>query len=184
MVYVGMFGSEERHWTYEQAEKVFAFINHVYDCLERDEYPIPPFRFEYKNSGRWEISSDTKEMYGNFLDSRITLVSGGCKYGGVDIWAEELALERDYETLIHEPNVERWFVPGMYGYKLRNIDIAKSLDIGYCIEPIWKPEFIYRGDDHVFQLGELPICRRSGGIFTMNFAKDDLKKSVYLVVIK
>lgn len=60
-----------------------------------------------------------------------TVVSGHSPLGGVDIWAEEIAAELGYPTDIKTPEVHQWNPDG-YGYKARNLDIAKS-DIVHVI---------------------------------------------------
>lgn len=52
----------------------------------------------------------------------ITLVSGGCHLGGIDIWAEEEADKLGIPKLIHLPKNREW----SSGYKPRNILIAKG----------------------------------------------------------
>lgn len=58
------------------------------------------------------------------------LVSGHSPVGGIDIWAEERAkaLEHYDPELIFSPKVNAWNPPGEYGFKARNIDIAKHSD--------------------------------------------------------
>lgn len=72
------------------------------------------------------------------------LVSGGCPYGGVDIWAEAIAKELGIKTRIFKPQTRQWEnkivvtqsgVLTFIGYKERNIEIAKSCDILYVISP-------------------------------------------------
>lgn len=93
----------------------------------------------------------------------VIVVSGRSPIGGVDIWAEEVAASLELETDIKIPLVHQW-TPG-YGYKARNIDIAKS-DIVHVIVPDIYPEeytgkrftFCYHchKDDHI----------KSGGCWT------------------
>lgn len=56
-----------------------------------------------------------------------TIVSGHCHLGGVDIFAEEIAKDLGLQTLIFEPKQQSWF--GSYGYRARNLDIAKNSDL-------------------------------------------------------
>jgi len=62
-----------------------------------------------------------------------TVVSGHSPVGGIDIWAEETAKQLGHDTLIFEPDYKMWDPAGKYGYKARNIDIARHSDIVYCI---------------------------------------------------
>lgn len=57
------------------------------------------------------------------------LVSGRCPLGGVDVWAEEEELVLGRRTLIFEPRVNNW----EYGFKPRNLQIARHSDIVHCI---------------------------------------------------
>lgn len=60
----------------------------------------------------------------------ITLVSGGCHLGGIDIWAEEEAeMVGGYEKRIHLPKERRWST----GYKLRDALIARDADVVHNI---------------------------------------------------
>ena len=57
------------------------------------------------------------------------LVSGRCPLGGIDVWAEELADELCIPKIIHAPEVNQWDPPGRYGFKARNLDIARDSDV-------------------------------------------------------
>ncbi len=56
------------------------------------------------------------------------LVSGHCHQGGIDIWAEEEADLMDLPKLIFEPRIRQWNPYGGYGFKERNLDIARTSD--------------------------------------------------------
>ena len=65
-------------------------------------------------------------------DPEVTaVVSGHSPMGGVDIWAEESGQEFNLEQRIKIPLVHSW--DGGYGYKARNIDIARDSDILYVV---------------------------------------------------
>lgn len=59
------------------------------------------------------------------------VISGHSPVGGIDIWAEELANRNGYHTDIKVPEQHRWDAP--YGYKARNLDIARESDYLYVI---------------------------------------------------
>jgi hypothetical protein len=61
------------------------------------------------------------------------VVSGHSPVGGIDIWAENLALINGIGTDIKTPEVHQWNPEGQYGYKARNLDIARASDILYVI---------------------------------------------------
>lgn len=55
--------------------------------------------------------------------------SGHCHLGGIDIWAEEIAMTLGLESFIYPPPTKSWET----GYKLRNLQIVnKSTEI-HCI---------------------------------------------------
>ena len=67
-------------------------------------------------------------------DERVTLVSGGCHLGGVDIWAEEEAdiiseMSLRIDKRIHLPKERCWST----GYKPRNLLIARDSAVVYNI---------------------------------------------------
>ena len=57
----------------------------------------------------------------------VTLISGHSPVGGIDIWAEEIAKQLDIPTDIKNPKQHTW--DAEYGYKQRNLDIARESDI-------------------------------------------------------
>lgn len=59
------------------------------------------------------------------------VVSGHSPVGGVDIWAEEVAHSLNIPTDIKAPEEHSW--GGNYGYKARNLDIAKDSDVVHVI---------------------------------------------------
>lgn len=59
------------------------------------------------------------------------LVSGHSPMGGIDIWAEELARFANIDLDIKTPRQQRW--DAEYGYKQRNLDIARDSDVVYVI---------------------------------------------------
>lgn len=105
---------------------------------------------------------------------KVEIVSGGCPYGGVDIWTESIGYALGIPVTIFNPKMRNWD-----GYKNRNIKIAEYCDILYCIEPEWESDmgaskaFIWRGMK----------ARRSGGIWTMNYARDVCDRQVHVEVI-
>ena len=95
----------------------------------------------------------TDIIRGAFGFSDLTIVSGHSPMKGVDFWAEELAKTWNIKTLICAPDKDHmhWVCPGcdgilekrlecdsknivlLFGYKLRNIAIAKESDILHVI---------------------------------------------------
>jgi len=63
----------------------------------------------------------------------VRLVSGHSPVGGVDIWSEEVADAFGVPKTIYVPEIQQWNPPGRYGYKARNLDIAKNSDVLHVI---------------------------------------------------
>lgn len=123
----------------------------------------------------------------------ITIVSGHCPKGGIDIWAEEVADKLRIQKEIHPAEVNQWEdkVHSMgneiddykEGYKSRNIDMAKSCDVLYCIVPKIENE----SSLVMHTKGFCKHCNRfghstNGGCWTMKCAKK-LGKETNLIII-
>ena len=86
-------------------------------------------------------------------EDEITFISGGCPYGGIDIWAEKIAdklIESDLiqEKKIYLPQVKSWEdVRGKLGYKSRNLQIAYNCDILYVFSPFYDGKLIWNGGE-------------------------------------
>lgn len=63
----------------------------------------------------------------------VTMVSGHSPVGGIDIWAEEVASALDMPLDLKIPEVNQWDPPGGYGYKARNLDIARDSAVTHVI---------------------------------------------------
>lgn len=65
----------------------------------------------------------------------LIVVSGRSPKGGVDILAEDIAVNTFYlDTVIFEPELHQWADEnGKEGYKSRNMKIAKECDVLLCI---------------------------------------------------
>ena len=95
-------------------------------------------------SGENKFTECTKEkavelIYEILSDNDICLISGRSPVGGIDIWAENIADEIKIPKIIYAPKVFQWNPYGQYGYKQRNIDIAKKSNILHCIVPRVSP---------------------------------------------
>lgn len=106
------------------------------------------------------------------------VVSGGCHLGGIDSWAIEIAKRYKIDTKEYLPADLQWST----GYKPRNIEIAEASDLLVCITVKELPED-YKGmrfklcyhcktDSHV----------KSGGCWTMKYAKKIGKETRLIVV--
>jgi hypothetical protein len=96
------------------------------------------------------------------------VVSGHSPVGGIDIWAEEIARERGVELDLKVPEKNQWNPPGGYGYKARNIDIAKVSDVLAVILADQYPEE-YTGKRFQYCYHHSPAATdhvKSGGCWT------------------
>lgn len=84
-----------------------------------------------------------KEIMENFEDS--LFISGDCPKGGVDIWVREIAQDLNKSFKSYPPRMNSW-----YWYRKRNMKMAQEGDLIINIEP---------------------LGHRSGGMWTMNYAK-------------
>jgi len=71
-----------------------------------------------------------QEILKNKQDGDV-FISGHSPVGGIDIWSEDIARELGYTLEIKSPKQQIW--DAEYGYKQRNIDIAKSSDVIHII---------------------------------------------------
>ena len=99
------------------------------------------------------------------------VVSGRSPMGGVDVWAEALALYMGVETLIHPPTVNRWDAPG--GFRDRNLAIARDSDLVVVVVVRHLPEgYTGRRFDGCYHCkGRVPEHVKSGGCWTAWKAK-------------
>jgi predicted Rossmann fold nucleotide-binding protein DprA/Smf involved in DNA uptake len=76
-----------------------------------------------------ETEARAREIIRSLFTPDDTVVSGHCPLGGIDIWAEEEALNAGAGLLIFPPKVQRWHD----GYMPRNLQIAAHSDVVHCI---------------------------------------------------
>lgn len=111
------------------------------------------------------------------------VISGHSPMGGIDIWAEEEAEAQGQTMVIYEPMIRQWNPPGRYGFKARNIDIAKNCDVLYNIVVTEYPEgYEGRRDIDYHCMGRLPLHVKSGGCWTAWRAKG-MGKEVHFIII-
>jgi hypothetical protein len=94
------------------------------------------------------------------------VVSGGCHLGGIDIWAEDVAIEYGKALTVFHSKQNNW----AYGYMPRNLQIARCSDLVCCITVDRLPES-YTGSRFVLCYH----CKtdkhvKSGGCWTMKKA--------------
>lgn len=127
-----------------------------------------------------ETAEAAKQIIRTILKGATVMVSGHSPLGGVDIWAEEVAAEYSLPTDIKAPRDQRW--DGEYGYKQRNLDIARSADIVHVIvAKTYPPDYQGRRfklcyhckrDDHI----------KSGACYTAKKAMQMGKPAVWHIV--
>lgn len=113
-----------------------------------------------------------------YSDFDVTVVSGGCPLGGIDEWAEQIAVSMGLSTLIFHPKVNNW----EEGFRPRNIQIATHSDVLHNILVDSLPA-TYRGK-------RFPNCYhchtadhvKSGGCWTAKYARN-LGKEVHWHVL-
>lgn len=124
-----------------------------------------------------KFTDDTKDqalllIYEILKDEATALVSGHSPVGGIDLWAESAAealgvLDPD---LIFAPKVHQWDPPGGYGFKARNLDIAKFSDILHVIVVKVYPESYsgrrFKECYHCRRIGRDAAHVKSGGCWT------------------
>lgn len=121
---IAIVGSQEKYWKQNQREKV---VKQIKKILTSHIVVTGPAHY-----------GETKYP---------VLISGGCPYGGVDIWAEVIADVLGIPKDIKHPEIRSWEdseyedspVPlsrkPKVGYRDRNITIAKECDVLYCFDP-------------------------------------------------
>lgn len=116
----------------------------------------------------------------NLLHSANVVVSGHSPMGGVDIWAEEIAREMGIETDIKAPRQQSW--DGEYGYKARNIDIARCSDeVHVILIDKYPPGYRGRRFDHCYHCHKGDHVK-SGGCWTGHRAEQMGKKAHFHIL--
>ena len=108
------------------------------------------------------------------------VVSGHCHLGGIDIWAEEIAIElgRHDPTLIYAPKSLAW----SGGYKERNMLIASSSHIVHVIVVAeYPPDYKGMRFDHCYHCYTTEHIK-SGGCWTGKQAKRQGTPAVWHVL--
>jgi hypothetical protein len=136
--------------------------------------------------GSTKFTSDTEEAARTLIRKLLSvpgaiLVSGHSPVGGIDIWSEEIAKELGIPMEIKSPKDHAW--DGSYGYRARNLDIARSSDVvNVILVADYPPNF------HGYKFNECYHCHttdhiKSGGCWTGRQAKQ-LGKRVKWWILK
>lgn len=97
-----------------------------------------------------------RNMIAMMLQPGDTVVTGECPFGGIDLWAKEVAYSKGNGVMLFPPVKKSW-----YWYKKRNIQMAVEGDIVFCIEP---------------------RDRKSGGYWTLTYARKLGKPGILIEV--
>jgi len=127
-----------------------------------------------------ESAQRCKDAIRSLLKNSATVVSGHCHLGGVDLWAEEIAKELGLPTLVFAPKNRSW--DGPYGYKARNLDIAKNSDeVHVFVVSTYPPDYKDRKFKLCYHCGTNDHVK-SGACWTAKRAKLMGKKAVWHIV--
>ena len=103
------------------------------------------------------------------------IVSGHSPRGGIDILAEMYADFTKKEKIIFKPDTTEWNDVGeKKGYKTRNLEIAETCDILYCISVPKKEKSCYHCKQFTHE--------KTGGCWTMREAKKLGKKTKLIIL--
>lgn len=115
------------------------------------------------------------------------LVSGHSPMGGIDIWAEDVAMGLGLVMDIKVPRINQWNPVGGYGYKARNLDIARSSDqLNVVLVADYPPGYTGMRFNQCYHCAKVNIAVephvKSGGCWTGHKAAK-MGKVVYFHVI-
>lgn len=108
-----------------------------------------------------------------------TVVSGACHLGGIDVWAIQEAETVGCKVIECPPAFKTW-----KSFKRRNIEIAERSDRVVCITVKELPEGFKEGgwERYCYHCGTDQHIK-SGGCWTVKYAREKLKKPGRIIVI-
>jgi len=112
-------------------------------------------------------------------DPKVSVVSGHCPDGGIDIFAEEIAEELGRRQFIYPPSNQRW---EPYGYKARNIRIAKKSDVVFAIVLRELPAHYVGQRFRICYHCKTDTHVQSGGCWTAKYAERIGKRAVWIEI--
>jgi hypothetical protein len=140
------------------------------------------FTYKTEQMARATIAHILRESLRNLpIGEKLIFISGHSPVGGIDIWGEEIAKDCGFKLDLKIPKQHKW--DAEYGYKQRNIDIAKSSDeVHVILVDKYPPN--YKG----MRFGSCYHCNtfdhvKSGACWTGKQAKK-LGKKVIVHIIK
>ena len=127
-----------------------------------------------------ETEKKAKQIIRNLLTrSEVTGYSSGhCHLGGVDIWTEEIGNELGLEPFIFPPKDLSWH----FGYKPRNLQIARASDELHCITLKELPaSYIGMRFDYCYHCKTKDHVK-SGGCWTLKQGEKIGKKAAWHII--
>lgn len=110
------------------------------------------------------------------------LISGHCPLGGIDIWAEELAIKKSIPIDIKSPKQFKW--DAEYGFKQRNIDIAReSKSLWVILVDTYPLSYIGKKFSSCYHC-KTNTHVKSGACWTAKVAKEWFDNAVNQIIIK
>jgi hypothetical protein len=111
---------------------------------------------------------------------RPVFISGHSPVGGIDIWSEEIAKNLGISLDLKIPKQHTW--DAEYGYKQRNLDIAKDSDILYVIlVDKYPPNYKGQKFDKCYHCNSSTHIK-SGACWTAKQARKLGKKVEYIII--
>ncbi len=133
-----------------------------------------------KEEAKYLIASILFDKFYDYKED-IVIVSGHSPVGGIDIWAEEIAKKGKFKLDLKIPKQHKWNAE--YGYKQRNIDIAKcSNEVHVILVDKYPPNYKGMRFNKCYHCGTNKHIK-SGGCWTGHCAIN-LGKKVYWHIIK
>lgn len=146
-------GSEAKWWSKLQEERAKDDINSRLNLIRGGVLPEADYSL---------LTSKTLSL---LHEVEITIISGECPFGGIDIWAKEIALKLGLNYKGYPPEVKQWedkiehkgkesYEIGidptsiqkrvvLKGFKSRNLNMVEDGDVFYVIEPtMTEQEFV------------------------------------------
>jgi len=125
-----------------------------------------------------EQEKQAREIIKDIIADDCVVVSGGCHLGGVDIWAEEEALNSGRDLVVFCPKERSWHG----GYKDRNLRIAALSDeVHVILVPDYPPGYQGVQFDMCYHCHTTSHVK-SGACWTAKEARKLGKKTFYHII--
>ena len=122
-----------------------------------------------------------RELIKKNLPGLTHVISGACHLGGIDTWAIEEATKLQIPSTEYPPHERNW----SRGYRLRNIRIAQEATDVVCITlRVLPPDWTGMRWDRCYHCSTSNNHVKSGGCWTVKFAREQLGKRGTVIVIE